>query len=655
MGDLAEADVCPASDGGGEEAGEGGKAATAAVSKVSTDSAPRGLSGVVSAAAVCSDGAGAEDEELRRGIYGRQRRGSAMRSRVSRDSLAGASDGGDTDFADRTNSEASDVGDENLRFPSDCSTGAHGSSRNSLFREGVCLSIRKRVGAPQVPSLPPSRHRRTLMAVKNLPLFDNDSNVNASAGVAAAAQQPAPSQQQQQQQQSERFYCCEDDNDDVSGGGTGGNGGGSAAVAAAATSGLGVAGMFLGLRKGMVDKAAQEMGKKLSLWPAAGMGGMPSVSSLGSLAAGALSGATGTTTSTYNNSNKNVIGGSGRDSSNSVSADCDLGAGFHPQTPVGSPRSATASFSAALTDSPVRWDPSSQHGSSASTDPGLDTASAAAMPPVGGRGGEMDDTVINPSAAGHADSSPSPAAAVLPAATNPAGSGGGGGGGGGLTRVASTSSRTALIQLSDLELAEPCSRRIDGAGGGGGGGNGSGSSKRLLSLLPPRPDDEYELLFTTKVIGLQFAQLPDGAGVCVSGTNGYVGPAETTGGRIPGEKVCPDIDDVLESYNGVSARGKSAEVVYRELAGCGRPLRLGFRSTRAEFVTDEADQEGGRVVWTAAHENRPPSPPQKRAGAGGHGGGGLGPRDGEARGGVSMSSCRDAVAFASTSQPRTVS
>ncbi|CAM9403492.1 unnamed protein product, partial [Ectocarpus fasciculatus] len=191
--------------------------------------------------------------------------------------------------------------------------------------------------------------------------------------------------------------------------------------------------------------------------------------------------------------------------------------------------------------------------------------------------------------------------------------------GGGLKRV--TSSRTALIQLSDLELAEPCGRRI---GGGGGDETGrsrprssatppsslslaaaaatgappsSSNKRRLSSILPPRPDDEYELLFTTRVIGLQFRELLDGTGVCVAGSDGYVGPAPTTG--VPGERLCPDNGDVLESYNGVSARGKPADVVARELAQCGRPLRLGFRSTRAEGEGLLAEEEEAGEMETA--------------------------------------------------------
>ncbi|CAN0053615.1 unnamed protein product, partial [Hapterophycus canaliculatus] len=245
MGDLAEADVCLASGGGPGDDGPGERRERATAAAAAT--------------ATCE--AEGEDEHLRGSGCSRQR-GESMQSRPSRDSLAAASDGGDTDFADRTSSEASYAGDENIRFPSDCSLGASGPSRNSLFREGVCLTIRRRVGPPQVPSLPPSRHRRTLMAVKNHSLLDNDGNINAA--VATTAQQ-----RQQQQQHPERFYSGEDEIDDVGGGGgiTGGfaalGAGGNSGGPPAATAGLGVAGMFLGLRKGMVDKAAQEMGKKL--------------------------------------------------------------------------------------------------------------------------------------------------------------------------------------------------------------------------------------------------------------------------------------------------------------------------------------------------------------------------------------------------------
>ncbi|CAN0430156.1 unnamed protein product [Ectocarpus sp. 12 AP-2014] len=622
MGDLAEADVAPdvtGDGGGGDDDGTTGGSKGAGV---------RWASRWRSSTSECSTADGStvavEDDDGGRIDGGSQRRRGSMRSRLSRDSLAAASDGGDTDLADRTCSEASDLEEnqENIVFH---------SSSSSQFGEGVCRTIRKRVGPPRVPSLPPSRHRRTLAAVKNLNSF-HDATVLAAT------------QLQQQQQQSEEAFGSGGGGDDHRVGGfsaeaSGGGGGNGATSAAPAVAGLAVAGMFLGLNKGMVDKAAQEMGKKLALWPgAAGMGGaaMTSVSSLGSLAAGAITGVT---------SNSNAAGAGG-------------GAGnYHPHTPLGSPRSASASVSAALTDSPVRWDPSSQHGSTVSTDLGLGEISGAESEACVNRGRQSLDAKAAAAAAGGGGVG-AVAASALSAAV-----------GGGLKRVGS--SRTALIQLSDLELAEPCGRQI------GGGGNETGSSRprssatppsslslaaaaapppsssrkwRLSSVLPPRPDDEYELLFTTKVIGLQFRELLDGTGVCVAGSEGYVGPSPTTG--VPGERLCPDNGDVLESYNGVSARGKPADVVARELAQCGRPLRLGFRSTRAEeeLLAEEEEEGEMETAWVGGSRPRAPLPEEGSGGSGSGGGGGGGAWGGGA-GAVSSgaSSCRD-EAFAGPSQ-----
>ncbi|CAB1114639.1 unnamed protein product [Ectocarpus sp. CCAP 1310/34] len=601
MGDLAEADVAPDVTGG--SSGGDGTAGGSKGAGVRWASRCRSSTSEFSTA----DGStvAIEDDDGGKIGGGSQRRRGSMRSCLSRESLAAASDGGDTDLADRTCSEASDLEEnqENIVFH---------SSSSSQFREGVCRTIRKRVGPPRVPSLPPSRHRRTLAAVKNLNSF-HDATVLAAT------------QLQQQQQQSEEASGS-------GGGGGGGGGGNGASSAAPAVAGLAVAGMFLGLNKGMVDKAAQEMGKKLALWPgAAGMGeaAMTSVSSLGSLAAGAITGVT---------SNSNAAGAAG-------------GAGnYHPHTPLGSPRSASASVSAALTDSPVRWDPSSQHGSTVSTDLGLGEISGAESEACVNRGRQSLDAKAAAAAAGGGRVGAA-AASALSAAV-----------GGGLKRV--SSSRTALIQLADLELAEPCGRQI------GGGGNEMESSRprssatppsslplaaaaapppsssskwRLSSVLPPRPDDEYELLFTTRVIGLQFQELLDGTGVCVAGTEGYVGPAPTTG--VPGERLCPDNGDVLESYNGVSARGKPADVVARELAQCGRPLRLGFRSTRAEDELLPEEEEEGEMETAWVGDSRPRTPLLEE----GSGGGGSAWGGGAGAVSSSASSCRD-EAFAGPSQ-----
>lgn len=269
---------------------------------------------------------------------------------------------------------------------------------------------------------------------------------------------------------------------------------------ATGAAGMGMAGLLLGLKKGVVDKAAQEMGKKLSLWP----GGMPNVSSFGSLS--------------------NVA-------SNTPSA-----------------QAALEESSGAASD----WTPSADV--SVTCPGGLeDSVESAALE-------GMTDDVRMLAAGAIVNRSPSP----VPTTD------------GGLSRVSSISSRTALIQLSDLELAESC-----GAIRSTGRADATSESR---TALPPRPEDEYELLFISRVIGLQFKELAGSGGVVVQGRNGYVGPSPT---GVPGERLHPEIGDVLESYNGVSARGKSAEVVAREIAQCGRPLRLGFRSYRVDVVRSE--------------------------------------------------------------------
>lgn len=180
--------------------------------------------------------------------------------------------------------------------------------------------------------------------------------------------------------------------------------------------------------------------------------------------------------------------------------------------------------------------------------------------------------------------------------------------------LTNTMSRTPLIQLDDLESGGLCespqaqvhstrpaclatTSQPEELPASRQSGNGNRVS------LPPRPEDEYELVFTSRVIGLQFCATPGNQSVVVQGRKGYMGAAPS---GVPGERSSPDIGDVLESYNGVPARGKSVEVVGREIAACGRPLRLGFRSTRtrtrppaiagmvaaAAFAESEGESEG---------------------------------------------------------------
>lgn len=100
MGDLAEADVAPdvtSTAGAGDGTAGGSKGAGV-----------RWASRRRSSTSECStvDGPAAiEDEDGGRIGSSVQRRRESMRSCLSRESLAAASDGGDTDLADRTNSE----------------------------------------------------------------------------------------------------------------------------------------------------------------------------------------------------------------------------------------------------------------------------------------------------------------------------------------------------------------------------------------------------------------------------------------------------------------------------------------------------------------------------------------------------------------------
>lgn len=356
-----------------------------------------------------------------------------------------------------------------------------------------------------MPPLPPSRHLRILEAAKHASSKNVPTIADAGLDPGVPATPPF---------------------------GPGVHGAGGAA-------GMGMAGILLGLRKGMVDKAAQEMGKKLGLWQEG-----TSVGSLASLTATATG----------------------------------------PQTPVASPRSSTTANAAALTDSPVRW--GSSHGSASDADDGaVANAVAAAAAAV-------------PTFEGHPSSPFAPCGVAAGVASDDAKwAAGVGVAGGGLPRVSSVSSvgsRTALIQLSDLELAEPCRTRVNAVMSVGGEsrrrGRQSGASRRRLSALPPRPDDQYELLFTSQVIGLRFGQL-DGerGGVFVQERRScYVGPTPT---GVPGEKLFPEVGDILDSFNGVSAHGKSADVVARELAGCGRPLRLGFCAPPVLMPQEEEEFE----------------------------------------------------------------
>ncbi|CAM9407784.1 unnamed protein product [Choristocarpus tenellus] len=150
-------------------------------------------------------------------------------------------------------------------------------------------------------------------------------------------------------------------------------------------------------------------------------------------------------------------------------------------------------------------------------------------------------------------------------------------------------SRTPLLQLADLELMPDEGGREGERGKGSEWSSassmsneavGKGRSNHLFSTMQignigdtgshieeTGTWEELELEFTSQKIGLQFTASVEGQ-VVVMGLDGYAGP--TTGKR-------PKVGDILVSYAGESALGKTYSQVAKALGKCGRPLRLGFR------------------------------------------------------------------------------
>lgn len=477
--------------------------------------------------------------------------------------------------------------DDDYKTTDISSGGTQPQQEPSPFGASIRRSIRQQVGNVDVPALPPPRQQRILEAAKRMAAAPAAAAPTAAptAAPAASADSRTTVSQREAATSSTPGGSTSDSGDsltplvqmpspirDVSGG-----------------AGLAVAGSLLSeLKKGMVEKATQGIGSKL--WAAA----------------------------------QNAQGSPWQP---------------HQQQPNDGPSLApsvsqrmTASRSAtSLPDFAARWGLASGGGGPASS--GLEPRSTESVPAR--TGSAMSDLrSISPSLS----SSFAPAVDAVTAAlsTNSADStaplvdGGYGRTGDSLP---SAVSRTALIQLSDLEPEagvppeshgeqqspdgpvtdsgadtdqknnvqpvvlpgqdnakdEDHTRRRRGAPVTGSTTRSGGVRRRRPSAavtgtkLPQRPDDTYELVFENRVLGLQIQKGPDDLNVTVSGREGYTGPA-TRSGFLFGPVLntvqtrTPEIGDILEYYNGRSTTGMSPDAVARELATCERPLTLVFRS-----------------------------------------------------------------------------
>lgn len=461
-------------------------------------------------------------------------------------------------------------------------------------------------------------------------------------------------------------------------GGAGEAGGGIVSVispqavgaAAVASPGLGVAGMLLsGLTKGsMVEKAAQEMGKHLALWP----GGLSSSGSAGGGGVGGESGRIGIGSLAQVSSLQDLSSSMASSGSSSPRMSLSRGVGERTGGRMAVSRSSVSLNEVSSSTSSTAQQRWGSGGTSAAASIGARRASVhdlnGGSAAAGGAGLGAGTTKCVPGSSAGVDGDSARAAQRQQQQQNERDLSVTG------ARLPHVVSRTALIQLSDLELAEPCedgSSRCtsiaaarkgssDGeeeqgedtktativrddlegeassaAGAGAGVTGGWRSSKRLSTsstssmsmstsissscLLPPRPDDDYELVFTSRVIGLQFTASANNQSVLVQGHDGYAGPTGggLSSGALSGGKTRPAVGDILDSYNGISAQGKSWDVVRRELAACGRPLRLGFRLPAprvgvAEFAgiesssghggqqdpTEQQGEEGEEEEWS---------------------------------------------------------
>lgn len=397
------------------------------------------------------------------------------------------------------------------------------SHEGRLLVNSIRRRIRRRVGEADIPALPPPRQRRILEAVRKF---------TSNAGELGSAQGNHPPSSASGVASTAESFAHPVSVTPVQGGGA------SVAGAVAGNApGFGMAGMILsGLGKGMVEKAAQGVGKHLALWPSGT-----------SATAGDVTTSPGSPCAIQAMQGQMVRRSASpprMSGSRSALSLADLTSSRRGLLTM-SPRASDRRNSTSATDSMTSKSAGIGMRSASSASSLATMAASPAVPAVSLRSSE-------------------PSVASLP----------------------NSVSRTALIQLADLELAEPCGdAEVDGELPSAHPVTASATADQTTrqqdtngGQLPPRPAEAFELVFKTRVVGLQFCASSDNQAVVVQGLRGYTGAAAS---GVPGERLRPEIGDVLVSYNGVSARGKSAEVVACEIAACGRPLRLGFRSLAA--------------------------------------------------------------------------
>lgn len=459
----------------------------------------------------------------------------------------------------------------------------------SPFGASIRRSIRQQVGNVDVSALPPPRQQRILEAAKRMAVSSTAAAPTAATAVSVDGRTPVSQK--------------EAATPSIPVGGTGGSGDSLTAsvqmplpirdvsgAVGAGGGGLAVAGSLLSeLKKGVVEKATQGIGSKL--WAAA----------------------------------QNTQGSPWQQQQQQPNDGASL-------APSVSQRMTASRSATSLPEFAARWGRASGGGGGPAFS-GVDPRSTESAPAR--TGSAMSDLrSISPSL--NASFAPAVDAFAAALATNTADSAvalvGGGYGRTG-NSLPSAVSRTALIQLSDLEPEwgvspeshaerespdgpvtdsgadtdqnnnvnlvvsagqeqandeDHTSRRrgipvTASAARSGGVRRQRPSAAVAGAKLPQRPDDTYELVFENRVLGLQIQKGPEDLNVTVSGREGYTGPAARSGFLFAPvlntvQTRTPEIGDILEYYNGRSTTGMSPDAVARELATCERPLTLVFRS-----------------------------------------------------------------------------